>query len=128
MELPRLQLQQFMVHMLVLGDMLLTLLELFMLQSVKLMLNQKQMLLLCTVLMDIVDCMDMDTVLDTVLTLLDMALDILACIMDIVMDILVFIMDTDMVTDMDTMDKLDQTYLKILRTQLSRTKFLHQQN
>merc|ERR1711970_698324 len=32
-------------------------------------------------LMDIVDCMDMDTVLDTVLTLLDMALDTLASIM-----------------------------------------------
>merc|ERR1712215_164866 len=64
----------------------------------------------------------MDTVLDTVLTLLDMALDTLASIMDMVcmdldtelilldmdlgMDILVFIMGMAMVMDMDTMDKL----------------------
>merc|ERR1719369_527505 len=51
------------------------------------MLNQKQMLMHCMVLMDIVDCMDMDTVLATVLTLLGMALDTLASIMDMVMDI-----------------------------------------
>merc|ERR1719369_708108 len=95
MELPQLQFQQFMVPMLVLVDMLLTLLELFMLQSVKLMLNQKLMLMHCMVLMDIVDCIHVDTVLDTVLTLLDMALDTL-----------VVIMGMAMVMDMDTMDKL----------------------
>merc|ERR1712215_42933 len=62
-----------------------TLLELFMLQSVRLMLNQKQMLLLCTVLMDCMD-MDMVLVLDTVLTLLDMATVSLPSIMDMDMD------------------------------------------
>merc|ERR1719187_246334 len=74
--------------------------------------------------MDIVECMDMDTVLATVLTLLDMALDTLASIMDMVrdipgmdtmardllsdlgMEILVFNMGMAMVMDMDTMDKL----------------------
>merc|ERR1739846_143149 len=113
MELPQLQFQQFMMPMLVLVDMLLTLLELFMLQSVKLMLNQKRMLMHCMVLMDIVDCMDMDTVLDTVLTLLDMVRDIPGMdtmardlLSDLGMDILVLIMGMAMVMDMDTMDKL----------------------
>merc|ERR1719228_1736467 len=83
-----LQYQQFMVHMQVLVDMLPTLLELFMLQSGRLMLNQKPMLLFCTVLMDIMDCMDMDMVLvlDTVHTLLDMAMVSLPSIMDMAMD------------------------------------------
>merc|ERR1719153_1934744 len=83
MEQPQLQYQQFMVPMQVLVDILPTLLELFMLQSVRLMLNQKQMLLLCTVLMDIMDW-DMD--MDTVLTLLDMATVSLPSIMDMDMD------------------------------------------
>merc|ERR1719153_1166350 len=85
MDLLQLQYQQFMVPMQVLVDILQTLLELFMLQSVRRMLNQKQMLLLCMVLMDIMDW-DMDMVLDTVLTLLDMAMVSLPSIMDMDMD------------------------------------------
>merc|ERR1739844_561365 len=107
MELPPLQFQQFMMPMLVLVDMLLTLLELFMLQSVKLMLNQKRMLMHCMVLMDIVDCMDLDTALDTLASIMDMVRDIPGMdtmardlLSDLGKDILVFNMG------MDTMDKL----------------------
>merc|ERR1719369_2112062 len=84
-----------------------------MLQSVKLMLNQKLMLMHCMGLMDIVDCMDMDMALDTLASIMDMVRDIPGMdtmardlLSDLGMDILVFNMGMAMVMDMDTMDKL----------------------
>merc|ERR1711915_609697 len=81
--------QLFMVPMQVLEDMLLTLLELFMLPSVK----QRLLLMLITMHMDM-EAM----VLDTEFILMDMAIILDTQPLDIIM-----VLDTDMV--MDTMDK-----------------------